>query len=234
MFYIRMAGLTIGIRPLYRYVYELCKDYRTQAERADIEVSVTDEEIAVVMKEADVPLTAGYCEALCVCRKISMQLPLYDAFLIHGAAIAVDGEAYLFLARSGVGKSTHIGLWEKAFGERAQILNGDKPVLRRFEGQWCVCGTPWRGKEELGVNQIVPLKALCFLERGQENIIAPVSRTWATGHIFNQVLLPREEEPLTAFFDLLDDVLARIPCYRLQCNQQTEAARMAYAGMQKR
>ena len=39
-----------------------------------------------------------------------MRMPVYDTFLFHGSAIAVDGAAYIFTAKSGTGKSTHARL----------------------------------------------------------------------------------------------------------------------------
>ena len=44
---------------------------------------------------------------------------IYDTILFHGSVIAVDGEGYLFTAKSGTGKSTHARLWRETFGDRA-------------------------------------------------------------------------------------------------------------------
>ena len=54
----------------------------------------------------------------------------YNGMMIHSSAVVVDGKAYLFSAPSGTGKSTHTAFWLKKFGDRAYILNDDKPAVR--------------------------------------------------------------------------------------------------------
>lgn len=229
MFKIRMAGLVIELHNRYPAVRELCREFIIQEGEADLCVSATREEILAEQNGRD--FSAGYCESLCLYRNICLQLPDFGGFLIHGAAIAVDGEAYLFLAKSGVGKTTHAGLWLDAFGDRARVVNGDKPILRRFEGRWHVCGTPWRGKENLGGSELVPLKALCFVERQEHNAIRPLEASAVTERIFHQLLMPREEDRVAAFFDLLEDLLSVTPAYLLKCNMSREAACLAYETM---
>lgn len=231
MFKIKMAGLTIQINNHTKFVQYLCKDYITDEDPVDFTVSVTKEEILEQWGEMDLDCAPGYYEYLCAYRNIAMQLPAYGAFLIHGAAVAVDGKAYLFLAKSGVGKTTHVGLWLETFGDRAQVVNGDKPILRRFGDQWYVCGTPWQGKEEWGTNAMVPLKALCFLERGQNNEISLLCEEQIIDRIFHQLLLPRDGAMVTEFFSLLEDMLGKLPCYLLRCNMEREAALTAYQTM---
>lgn len=230
MFKIKMAGLTIQIQNRYSYVRRLCENYITETDGADMTISVSEEEIFAQMAE-DSGSSPGYCESLCIYRNICLWLPCFEGFLIHGAAVAVDGAAYLFLAKSGVGKTTHIRLWMDAFGDRVSVVNGDKPILRRFDGTWHVCGTPWCGKENLGTNTVVPLKALCFLERGQENTIVRCTAEQVTARIFHQLLMPRKENAIDAFFLLLEDILQQIPCYLLSCNQEVSSAVLAYRAM---
>ena len=59
------------------------------------------------------------------------------------------------------------------FGEKAYILNDDKPALRLIEGIWYAYGTPWSGKHDISVNTGVPIGGICMLERGEENKIIP-------------------------------------------------------------
>ena len=80
----------------------------------------------------------------------------------------MDGQAVLFTAKSGTGKSTHTKLWRDLFGERAVMVNDDKPLLRILKDGVLVCGTPWDGKHRLSTNCALPLKAICILERGKK------------------------------------------------------------------
>ena len=70
-------------------------------------------------------------ETIALHDRITRKLLEKDIFLMHGSAIAVDGECYLFTAPSGTGKSTHTRLWREYFGDRAVMVNDDKPYLYR-------------------------------------------------------------------------------------------------------
>lgn len=230
MFQIKIAGLVIGIDNKYRYVSRLCEKYKVKDEKEDFRVSATKQEIQKEGAGSPGWFSRPYCESLCIYRAICLKLIEYDAFLMHSAAIALDGEAYIFAAKSGVGKTTHIRLWMGEFGERVQVVNGDKPVYRFIDGRLYVCGTPWRGKEGLGSNTIVPVKAICFLERSKDNTIRPMEAGEVIGRIFHQLLMPKEEEAMNRFMDMIDRVISDVPCYLLRCNTEKEAAKVAYQG----
>ena len=97
----------------------------------------------------------------------------YDTILFHGSVIAVDGIGYLFTAKSGTGKSTHTRLWREYFGDRAAMVNDDKPLLKITDSSVIAYGTPYNGKHRLGTNISVPLKAICILTRAADNHIEP-------------------------------------------------------------
>lgn len=69
----------------------------------------------------------------------------HDAVSVHAAAVYYDGKAYLFMGKSGTGKSTHASLWMKHV-PGSRLLNDDNPVLRLVDGKACAYGTPWSGK----------------------------------------------------------------------------------------
>ena len=103
--------------------------------------------------------------------------------LVAVVVFAMDGQAYLFSADSGVGKSTHSRLWQQVFGDqRVTIINDDKPALRLRDGVWYVYGTPWSGKYGLNHNLCYPLAGICFLERSKTNKIVP-NNVWYNAKI---------------------------------------------------
>ncbi|MBO7250001.1 MAG: hypothetical protein J6V42_01870 [Clostridia bacterium] len=234
MFYIRIADLNICIDNKYKYSERLCGAYMIDECAADITVSVTEREIAAEKALAEIEVSDGYAEGVCIYRNLCKRLPRgFDAYLFHSALIEYEGRGYAFSAKSGTGKSTHIALWQKEFGEGVRIINGDKPILRYQGGEFVGYGTPWCGKEGLSTNDSVPLKAICFLERGEKNEIKRISPEDAVARIFHQILTPEDMETLDALLPLLDLTLKMIPCYLLHCNMDTEAARVAYNGMKK-
>ena len=155
----------------------------------------------------------------------------YDAFFFHCSSIAVDGQAVLFTAPSGTGKSTHRNLWLKNFGERVTVINDDKPIIRRIDGKFYVCGTPWRGKEGKGENIRVPAKALCFLSRAKENSIGTISTAAVVARALNQTVRPENPELMSNLLDLLDGFIQQVDCYDLHVNMDDEAALVAYNGI---
>ena len=233
MFCIRIADVPIGIDNRYPFIYRQCKGYITDSDEPEFTVRVSEEEILEEQK-GDMRFSNGYCESLCLYRKICSKLPAYGAFLMHSAVIAVDDVAYVFSAPSGVGKTTHIRLWLEQSGQRARVVNGDKPIFRFVGETLYACGTPWKGKEDMGSNIMCPVQAICFLEQSPQNHIRPLSMEEVTGRIFHQILIPKDQEDFDCFWPLLEKMMTMVDFYLLQCNRKPEAAQLAYRTMRRK
>ena len=236
-FCVAIAEKTVGIRVEHSKTWEQCKRYLTDG-APDFWVSVSTEDIARMRDsaaredalEGKTPqvYSDGYLESLAVYRKICEAMVEYDTILMHGSVVAVDGEAFLFTAKSGTGKSTHTRFWREVFGERAVMVNDDKPLLKLTEDGVLACGTPWDGKHRLSTNVCVPLKAICILERGEENEIRPITAQEALPMVFQQTYRPKN---LAKYMEIIDQLTQRVAFYRLRCNMSVEAAKMAYEAM---
>lgn len=232
MFKIRMADLVIEIRNKFDYVEKQCKDYIVdELQEALVSVEATDEEIAHEKEVALYSFNEGYLESVCIYRNIALALPKYNAFLLHAAVVSVDSQGYAFTAKSGVGKSTHIKLWEKLFGNRLQIINGDKPIVRIVDGNIYAYGTPWCGKEGYNVNCSVPLKAICFLERGETDEIEMIDKSLAAGKIIHQVIVPKSPQDIVSVLSMLDNVIRNVDIWKLKCTMNISAAEVSYNAM---
>ena len=172
-----------------------------------------------------------YVESLAVYRKIAERLPSFDTILMHGSCIAVDGEGYLFTAKSGTGKSTHARLWREAFGDRVWMINDDKPMLRIEETGVMVYGTPWDGKHHLSRNASVPLKAIVNLTRDESNHIGPMSRADAFPVLMKQCYGSRNPATMARIMELEKQLLGAVDFYTLGCNMLPEAAKVAWEGI---
>lgn len=232
-FYISVAGLTVEMNYIRPRMLRFCKDYLIDppAEGADIVAATSPEKIEEEIKTSEDPVTKYSGEQLSLYRDIAENVPKFGAFLFHGASIAYEGNGYLFGALSGTGKTTHIKLWMQYLGEKVQIVNGDKPLLRVREDGVDVCATPWSGKERLHKNQIVPLKALCLLRRGETNRIEKVEAKDYMNLIMQQVYLPRNAKALNETFDLLDKMLRLVPVYVLYCDISEDAVRTSFTAL---
>ncbi len=172
-------------------------------------------------------LSLDDCEYLTTGGSFYRQLLKFDGMLLHASAVVMDGYAYLFSAPCGTGKSTHTQLWLQAFGEQAQILNDDKPALRRENGRWFAYGTPWSGKTSQNQNLRVPLGGVCVLTRGEENSIEPLAGQPAIFALLEQTARPAGAEARMQLLTLIGQLLEEVPVWKLRCNPTTDAARLS-------
>lgn len=238
----RFAEHTVEIRSIHSYVQKMCKDYavddvpefviETNQEDIDSECEKSkNEDLLAGIKIRC--FSEGYLESLAVYRHLVEKLFDENIILFHGSLIAMDGQGYLFTAKSGTGKSTHTRLWRERFGERVVMVNDDKPLLKIEEGLVTAYGTPWDGKHGLSTNQSVPLKGICILERGQVNSIKSVTAGEAFPMLLQQSYKPNSEEGMLKTMMLLEQLTKSVKLYRLGCNMEAEAAEVAWEGIQK-
>ncbi len=196
-------------------------------ERVDFEIKVTWNRL----KEKYPDMTDDIAEYLATGFCFYRNLLHFDGLMLHSSAVVVDGKAYLFSADSGMGKSTHTNLWLEAFGDRAYILNDDKPALRLEDGAWYAYGTPWSGKNDISADLRVPVAGIALLRRGEENVIKPADGINAIHGLFKQVNRPRKAVFREKLLELMDQLMQTVPIWDLQCNMEPEAAKIAYEAM---
>ena len=239
-FNMEIAGVAMQIHALHESSRRYCRKYLTDCQ-PEFSIAITAEDLILEREKTEQTdraegnpvrqVTDARLEITAIQRKIAQKLVEYDTVLFHGSVIAVDGVAYLFTAKSGTGKSTHTRLWREMFGQRAVMVNDDKPFLRVSDQGILACGSPWNGKHHLGNNMQVPLKGICLLERGAENQIAPMDAQKALAVLLQQSNRPAGAKMLAKYLELMDQIVASVPIYRLRCNMEPEAAAVAYQGM---
>lgn len=237
VFKVKLADVVISISTLHGMIEQMCCAYLTKEEAA-FSITVCAHDIACEREKSAAwdarhgnPIrhfSDDYLETLAVYRKIARRLLDYDTLLFHGSAVAVDGLCYLFAAESGTGKSTHVRLWKEMLGERAQIVNDDKPLLKITDKGVTVYGTPWDGKHRLSSNTAVPLQALCLLERGVENQVEEITSKEAWPLLLQQSYRPAEKNALEQTMRLVDMLSGAAGLYRLKCNMDSSAAKISY------
>lgn len=237
---ISLAGYVVGIHGCSDLCRHICRNYLAPSEAPiDIFIKLSCNDIAreaalngIDAKADDFEGKAIRYESLALHRKTAESLIPFDVLQMHGSAIAVDGQAYLFTAPSGTGKSTHTRLWREHFGERAIMVNDDKPLLRLEDNQVLACGSPWNGKHHLGNNIQAPLKGICFLERGETNAIRRVTPEAGFAYALKQTYRPDQPELAAKTIETLSAVVAQVPIYIMTMNNyKDDAAQVAYEGM---
>lgn len=239
-FTVSIARIPVRIKPLLPEIKSYFTDYLC-SEREAFTVATKDCDLEferdysdrIYAEEEHHEWSPRYLETLAILRKIANRIPNYDTILFHGAVVAYAGKAYLFAAPSGTGKTTHIRLWLEALPD-AYVLNGDKPFIRvEKDGSILACGTPWRGKEKYGRNEILPLEAICHLERDTVNHIASITAKEAGNGLLRQTYLPSESQAIVKTVTILDKVSKNVRLYRLLCNMDPEAAQISIRAMVK-
>ena len=219
--------MVIQITCRYACTRRFCQEYLVSDEREpDICVEADEEDIQREMEKCDgMVFGRGNAEIVAIYEKISNALPAFDAFVMHSSVVEVEGNAYCFAAECGVGKSTHTRYWKEALGDRVKVINGDKPIYR-FEGNRLMAyGTPWCGKEHWQTKTSAPLKALCLLERGEENAVFPLDPFQVLGEMMHHFHLPGDGQvDMVKLMEQVDRMLAIVPVYRLRCRNDVSAA----------
>ena len=240
MIRIELAGVPAEIRCRYPQSEDFLRDYETDKEPL-LYIEPTDEDLERIqanfdrMAEAEGNAPKRYSrrflENNAIHALLAEALVQHNVLLMHGSALCMDGEGYIFTAVSGTGKSTHTRLWREAFGERVWMINDDKPLLRIESDGVTVYGTPWDGKHRLSRNASAPLKAIVLLTRSQTNHIEPLDRSRVFPEVYRQCYASAQPETMRRILQLEQTLLQHAECYRLGCNMEPDAALTAWRGM---
>lgn len=235
-----IAGYTALIHSLFESTKDYLKPYFSEKE-PEFAAEITREDLIFEQKELleEARLegfrkrifTDMFLERAAIQRKFAEFLFERDVLLFHGSTIAVEGRAYLFTAKSGTGKSTHTRLWREVFGNRAVMVNDDKPFLKITEEGVFACGSPWSGKHGLDANITLPLQGICVLERGVENRIRRAERAEVIARLRHEAYCPLDPGKEEKFLALVDALAEKTRLWHMECNKNPEAARIAFDAM---
>lgn len=151
-----------------------------------------------------------------------------QTLLFHASAVCCQGKAYLFLGKSGTGKSTHSRLWLEHIGG-TELVNDDCPAVGIRDGQVIVYGTPWSGKTPCYRNVSFPVGAFVRLRQEERNRIvrenvvqAWVSLLAASSGVGWDLDFRKIRQ------DMIETVISAVPVYRLGCRPDAAAAKLCY------
>lgn len=148
--------------------------------------------------------------------------------LFHSAVIDYEGKGYMFLGKSGTGKSTHARMWLSRFKD-ADLLNDDNPVVR-FEntGAW-VYGSPWSGKTPCYKNRRTPLQAIINLSQAPQNKIRPIGGIEAYIAVMASISGMRWNREIADGIHATENRLAQeVKMFHLDCLPDENAAEVSY------
>lgn len=147
---------------------------------------------------------------------------------MHASVIKKEGMAYLFLGRSGTGKSTHSRQWLSAFAD-AILLNDDNPIVK-IEGERVICyGSPWSGKTACYKNDSAPIAAIVLLRQAPENTMRRLSLPEAYAAIYSSTSgLRCDKHQADGLHQTIASLLNVVPCFQLDCLPDEAAAHLCW------
>ena len=147
-----------------------------------------------------------------------------DTIEIHASCVVKDEKGFLFLGKSGTGKSTHSRLWLRNV-PGARLLNDDNPVIRIVDGVSRVYGTPWSGKTPCYVARDFPVGAFVRINRAPRNDIHKMDVVEAFAALYSSSSGLRAISGIAdGLFATVSSVVQSVPCYVLDCLPDDEAA----------
>lgn len=233
----KIADIVFDAEVSYEFTRKICVNYLYSGDaQPEFSVKITEDDVAHEKTlTTETNISDAYFESLALYRKLcDYALNNRDGIVFHSSAIMVDGDAYLFTAPSGTGKSTHARLWREMLGDRAVMINDDKPMVRYVDGAFYVYGTPWNGKHRLDTNARAKIKAICAISQAKENSIRKATAGEMLMVILNQTIRPDNEREIDKLFSILDKMLRSVDLYKLGCNISREAAELSYKTMSGR
>lgn len=157
------------------------------------------------------------------------------AFILHCAYMDFGNNAILFSGPSGIGKSTHSGLWCHEYPDKAHVLNGDKCLLTAenniiYANGWPVCGSS-------GICHNKKRKVACIILLQQAMVNQFVEEK--TIHNFKQILAQTtinywNNSYTNQAMDFIESLLRKVGCGTYACNISSEAVVTLYKELKKR
>lgn len=146
----------------------------------------------------------------------------WNALVLHCAFVEYMGEAILFSAPSGTGKTTQANLWMCCRG--AETVNGDRGLVQKVNGRWHARGWPVCGSSGICENRDVPIRAIVMLSQAPLDHAERLSPMKAFTQIYSQMTVNRwNRDANLKAMELIEELVGQVPVYHLACTM-TESA----------
>ena len=225
-FRIKIAEMVLEINAINETTKRYCGDFLTDEEPKYV-ITLCEEDLKNEVTES----TNGHVyvneEISALYRKIADLLVDEDIIVFHGSSFKVKDNGFIVTARSGTGKSTHVNLLKELLGNNLEYINDDKPLLK-VNDEIVIYSNPWNGKERRGNNTSSPLKAVLFLNRGDNTYKKLENKEEVYFKLLSQIYLPRDTVKREKALKLIDILLKRLNFYEINVNMDISSAEMTY------
>lgn len=163
---------------------------------------------------------------------LERQVIHFGRIILHASAVIYQGQAYLFTAPSGTGKSTQAELWRRYYG--AEVLNGDKVVLRDAGRKLIAYGGPVAGSSNIYVDKSAPVAAIIQLDKGTHNCITELTNRAAFLLLYSEAVKSDwDEEFNQRIIELIEQMPAKSKFIHFTCLPDRTAVDTVLRWMQK-
>ena len=136
--------------------------------------------------------------------------------ILHASYIIWNGHGILFTAPSGTGKSTQAELWRRH--RNAEIINGDRAVIRERDGQMWSYSLPFAGSSGICKNKSCQLKVIIVLGQAAENSVRALTPPEAVKYLYSQCALNRwNKEEVEKVMEILGRFVQKMKILKLDC-----------------
>lgn len=148
--------------------------------------------------------------------------------MIHASVVRHAQTGYLFLGKSGTGKSTHSRLWLEHI-PGSDLLNDDNPIVRLGDGEAFVYGSPWSGKTPCYRNLSVPVGAFVRLSQAPENRMEKVKPLQGFALVLSSCSVMKWDVHIyNGICDTVSEIVGLVPVFRLDCLPDEAAAHLSF------
>lgn len=150
-----------------------------------------------------------------------------DAIVFHGVIVEYNGVGFIISADSGVGKTTHARLWRDT--KNALIINGDRAVCKKENGEWYIYGSPWSGTSGECINRKVPLKSIVMLEQYPTNEVEKLDSYTSNLKLMERAFVPYwDSNCVNKALDTISLLVDEVDIFKLKCNVSEDAVDVLY------
>lgn len=155
-----------------------------------------------------------------------------NTLLFHASCVKYRGKAYMFLGKSGTGKSTHSRMWMAAL-DKVSLINDDHPIVRICDdGTVMAYGSPWSGKTHCYKNESAPVGGIVRISRAPYNKARKLSVIESYASIMTSCSgMTWEREMADARDSTMQGVISKVPCWVMECLPDNDAALVCSAAV---
>ena len=177
------------------------------------------------------PAKASFCLSNSLMLLYAFRTATMGTLEMHSSVVMKDGRGYMFLGKSGTGKSTHSRQWLEHI-PGTELLNDDNPIIRVMpDGEVRVFGSPWSGKTPCYKAKDVPVGAIVRIRQSPDNVITRYGILEAYASIYSSCSGFKADETMAdGLHATIEKVVTTVPCFVLDCRPDHDAADVCFKG----